>query len=82
MGATDIDDSRAYFSNYGTCVDIFAPGVNIISTYIGSEDATASLSGTSMACPHVSGKFGVSALNSCVYVYLMLPRRIKYGVGT
>ncbi|XP_072045617.1 aqualysin-1-like [Amphiura filiformis] len=64
VGATDIDDSRAYFSNYGTCVDIFAPGVNIVSTYIGSETATASLSGTSMACPHVAGGAAVALGNN------------------
>ena len=63
MGATsivqgDIDDydERAYFSNYGNCVDIFAPGVDILSTWIGSVDATNIISGTSMACPHVTGK--------------------------
>jgi len=56
VGATDIRDSRASFSNYGACVDIFAPGVDITSTWIGSSnDATNTISGTSMACPHVSG---------------------------
>jgi len=46
-------DARAGFSNYGTCVDIFAPGVDIISA--GHTGGSKSLSGTSMACPHVSG---------------------------
>ena len=49
VGASALDDSRAYFSNYGKCVDIFAPGLNIQSTWIGSEHATNVISGTSMA---------------------------------
>ncbi|CAK7892835.1 subtilisin-like protease 3 [[Candida] anglica] len=55
VGASTIADARAYFSNYGKCVDIFAPGLNILSTYIGSDSATATLSGTSMASPHIAG---------------------------
>lgn len=55
VGASTLSDTRAYFSNYGKCVDIFAPGLNILSTYIGSDSATAVLSGTSMASPHVCG---------------------------
>lgn len=55
VGASTISDARAYFSNYGKCVDVFAPGLNILSTYIGSDRATATLSGTSMASPHVCG---------------------------
>lgn len=55
VGASDISDNRAYFSNYGKCVDLFGPGVNIQSTYIGSKFAVATLSGTSMASPHVAG---------------------------
>lgn len=55
VGASTISDARAYFSNYGKCVDIFAPGLNILSTYIGSSSATATLSGTSMASPHIAG---------------------------
>lgn len=55
VGASTLSDTKAYFSNYGKCVDIFAPGLNILSTYIGSDTATAILSGTSMASPHVCG---------------------------
>jgi len=55
VGAMDINDAKASFSNYGSLVDIHAPGVNVISSYIGSTTATGTLSGTSMATPHVAG---------------------------
>ncbi|KAK6331588.1 hypothetical protein TWF718_002137 [Orbilia javanica] len=55
VGATDIDDARASFSNFGNCVDIHAPGVDIVSTFSTGNTATRSLQGTSMACPHVTG---------------------------
>lgn len=55
VGASALDDSRAYFSNYGTCNDIFAPGLSILSTWIGSKYATNTISGTSMASPHICG---------------------------
>ena len=54
VGASTVSDARAYFSNYGKCVDIFAPGLDMLSTYIGPGSATV-LSGTSMAYPHVCG---------------------------
>jgi len=55
VGATDRNDRRASFSNVGRCVDIFAPGVAIISSVNTSDTATASFSGTSMATPHATG---------------------------
>ncbi len=55
VGATESDDDEASFSNYGSCVDLLAPGVSIISTWLTNDNATASLSGTSMATPHVAG---------------------------
>ena len=55
VGASTLADERAYFSNYGKCNDIFAPGLNIQSTWIGSKYATNTISGTSMASPHIAG---------------------------
>ncbi|XP_022091390.1 uncharacterized protein LOC110979676 [Acanthaster planci] len=55
VGATDIEDQKAAFSNYGKCVDIFAPGVDIPSLWIDGTHAVNTISGTSMACPHVTG---------------------------
>lgn len=54
-GASDNSDSMAYFSNYGTCVDIFAPGVSITSAWIGGTNSDNTISGTSMAAPHIAG---------------------------
>jgi subtilisin family serine protease len=55
VGATDNADTRATFSNYGSCLDIFAPGVRIESASNSSNTATKVMSGTSMASPHVAG---------------------------
>ncbi|WP_221090989.1 S8 family peptidase [Deinococcus aquaedulcis] len=55
VGSTTNTDARSSFSNYGSCVDLFAPGSNITSTWIGSTSATNTISGTSMASPHVAG---------------------------
>ncbi len=55
VGATDISDAFASFSNFGSCVHILGPGVNITSAWIGSNTATNTISGTSMATPHVAG---------------------------
>ncbi|MDQ1659622.1 MAG: hypothetical protein QOD41_4705 [Cryptosporangiaceae bacterium] len=55
VGATQSNDAKASFSNYGTCLDIFAPGVNITSSWGTSDTGTNTISGTSMATPHVVG---------------------------
>ena len=55
VGSTTTSDARSSFSNFGTCVDIFAPGSSITSTWRTSDTATNTISGTSMASPHVAG---------------------------
>jgi len=55
VGSTTMTDARSSFSNFGTCVDIFAPGSSITSSWRTSDTATNTISGTSMATPHVTG---------------------------
>ena len=55
VGATSSNDARASFSNFGAALDLFAPGVSITSAARSSDTATTSMSGTSMASPHVAG---------------------------
>jgi subtilisin family serine protease len=55
VGSTTSSDARSSFSNFGTCLDIFAPGSSITSAWYTSDTATNTISGTSMASPHVAG---------------------------
>ncbi len=55
VSATDDTDTKASWANYGSCVDWFSPGVSITSAWIGSDDDTNTISGTSMAAPHTAG---------------------------
>ncbi|GIH03857.1 hypothetical protein Rhe02_19240 [Rhizocola hellebori] len=60
VGATTIGDARASFSNFGSCVDIFAPGAGITSAWNGSDSDARTISGTSMATPHVVGAAAIA----------------------
>ena len=55
VGATTSSDARASYSNFGTCLDLFAPGSSVLSAWYTSSTATNTISGTSMASPHVAG---------------------------
>lgn len=55
VASSDQNDQQSYFSNFGPLVDIYAPGGNIVSDYNTGDDATTTMSGTSMATPHVTG---------------------------
>ncbi|GAA3664191.1 serine protease [Lentzea roselyniae] len=59
VGSTDRTDARSSFSNLGSCLDIFAPGRDITSAWLTNDDATNTISGTSMATPHVVGAAAV-----------------------
>lgn len=56
VAATGTSDARSSFSNYGSCVDLFAPGEAIVSSYHTASNAVAQMNGTSMAAPHVAGR--------------------------
>ena len=82
VGASTLADERAYFSNYGKCNDIFAPGLNIQSTWIGSKYATNTISGTSMASPHIAGLLAYylslqPAQDSAYAVAEITPKQLK-----
>jgi len=55
VGSTDSNDARSYFSNYGSCTNIWGPGSSITSASHEDDTGSATFSGTSMACPHVAG---------------------------
>jgi subtilisin family serine protease len=55
VAASDSADNRAGYSNFGSCVDLFAPGTSIPSAWSTSDAAVNTISGTSMATPHVAG---------------------------
>jgi len=82
VGASTAFDERAYFSNFGKCTDIFAPGLNIQSTWIGSKYATNTISGTSMASPHIAGLLAYMislqpAKDSAYAVADITPKKLK-----
>jgi len=76
VNASDDTDTRATFSNFGTCTDIFAPGVSVTSAWIGSNSATNTISGTSMASPHVCGATAVMLGRSA-----QTPAQIKNAIN-
>jgi cerevisin len=85
VGASTLADERAYFSNYGKCNDIFAPGLNILSTWIGSKYATNTISGTSMASPHIAGLLAYylslqPSSDSAYAVAEITPKKLKENI--
>jgi len=87
VGASTLSDERAYFSNYGKCTDIFPPGLNILSTWIGSKYAVNTISGTSMASPHIAGllAYYVSlqpSSHSAYAVAEITPKKLKEALIT
>ena len=83
VGATDMYDQRASFSNFGTCVDLFAPGQNIRSAWYTSNTAVRSLDGTSMAAPHVAGIVALQIQATANTLIPTTPCRVKdEGAGS
>ncbi len=92
VGSTTTSDARSSFSNFGTCVDIFAPGSGITSAWSTSDTATNTISGTSMASPHVAGvaalvlhenpSASVSAVTSAIINNATLNKVTNAGTGS
>ncbi|KAH6876345.1 putative alkaline serine protease [Thelonectria olida] len=76
VAAMDKTDEISDFSNYGRLVDVFGPGTDITSTWIGSNSSTRTISGTSMATPHVTG------LACCLLSDGRLAEKTPYGVAS
>ena len=66
VGATDRTDAKASYSNFGTCVDINAPGTSITGAWITNSTSTNTISGTSMAAPHVTGAVAIRQISIAV----------------
>jgi len=77
VGATTQTDVRSTFSNYGPCVHVFAPGTGILGAWIGGTGATNTISGTSMAAPHVCGVAALLASLNPSWNYLQIRNGIS-----
>ncbi|KAK3326693.1 peptidase S8/S53 domain-containing protein [Apodospora peruviana] len=90
VGATTSTDAKASYSNYGPIVDIWAPGSSILSSWIGSTTATNTISGTSMATPHITGLgaylltlFGKKTPAAlCTYIQTLSTKNVITGLPT
>lgn len=86
VGSTTSSDARSSFSNYGSCLDIYAPGSSIKSAWYSSDSATNTISGTSMAAPHVAGVVALyldedSSLSTSAVTNLLSSRSSKDKVS-